>query len=231
MTAADEAGGWIAPRLGAFGTVGGAVPPCYEAYAAVPNADDGEGPAFALDQPLGGTGRSRLDALLGLLAPVTGAQDCCFAVWDGYGGMFREDDGSIAGFAVLVAWDGEGGRPDAAELERTRREAYAERARRLPARPPAAHLSLPYRDYYVLRGPLEPTARLFAGGAPGGAVLEVTPTLLWPADRSWFVATDLDSGSTLVAGPRRLLEPLTRAPWGGRWTEPGDPVWFVPGTV
>ncbi len=35
------------------------------------------------------------------------------------------------------------------------------------------------------------------------------PTALWPADRSWLVLTDLDADSTVVAGPRTLIDALS----------------------
>lgn len=38
------------------------------------------------------------------------------------------------------------------------------------------------------------------------------PSLIWPADRSWFVASEVDFDSTLVGGSRALVEALVAAP-------------------
>jgi hypothetical protein len=38
------------------------------------------------------------------------------------------------------------------------------------------------------------------------------PSLIWPADRSWFVASEVDFDSTLVGGNRGLVEALIAAP-------------------
>jgi hypothetical protein len=39
-----------------------------------------------------------------------------------------------------------------------------------------------------------------------------TPNLWWPEDHSWFVATEIDSQSTYVAGPRALIDQLVSDP-------------------
>jgi hypothetical protein len=40
---------------------------------------------------------------------------------------------------------------------------------------------------------------------PGGIVGSLLPTLIWPSDRAWFVATDPDQDSTLVGGSAALV--------------------------
>jgi hypothetical protein len=37
------------------------------------------------------------------------------------------------------------------------------------------------------------------------------PSLIWPADRSWFVASEVDFDSTVVGGSRTLVESLLAA--------------------
>ena len=39
------------------------------------------------------------------------------------------------------------------------------------------------------------------------------PSLIWPADRSWFVASEVDFDSTLVGGSRALIDDLLGTPW------------------
>ncbi|WP_028063229.1 hypothetical protein [Solirubrobacter soli] len=76
-----EAGAWIASRLGPFGAaLGHAVPLGYEGYAIVPipwdedEDDDAESPSITVT-----------DALLDVLAPVTGDQPVHCGLWDGWG--------------------------------------------------------------------------------------------------------------------------------------------------
>lgn len=39
-----------------------------------------------------------------------------------------------------------------------------------------------------------------------------TPNILWPEDRSWVLATEIDFDSTLIAGSKALVEQLMRTP-------------------
>jgi hypothetical protein len=114
-------------------------------------------------------------------------------------------------------------------------------------------LRLPWgRDHIVLAGPLSAVDRLANDGAanPGpsrarfklvaralgsGEVSENAsdsmevferrdaPNLIWPADRSWFVASEVDFDSTLVGGSAKLIEAIVECPeleaW---WVEPTD---------
>ncbi|GMA32706.1 hypothetical protein [Litorihabitans aurantiacus] len=211
-----ESTNWIAPHLGAFGTVGGNVPLGYEAYVSVRNGQDN-----ALDlmsEPFPDIAGSRLDHLLALLAPATGEQDCFFAMWEGFGGMFRERDGSTAGFGMMIGWHEDEAPPSREEMERKTREANDAYVARLPLRPDRPHLRLPFRDYYVWQGPLA-SARLFASYP-----WQQSPTLAWPSDRSWFVNSDLDTGTTEVGGRSDVLSALLEEPWNGRLVRPEDPL-------
>ena len=38
------------------------------------------------------------------------------------------------------------------------------------------------------------------------------PSLIWPADRSWFVASEVDFDSTVIGGSRSLVDALLDAP-------------------
>lgn len=71
-------------------------------------------------------------------------------------------------------------------------------------------LDLPNRRYFLVAGTLDDLAALAIGAAtadvtpfnPGSR----TPSLLWPDDHAWCVATEVDLDSTLVAGPRPLID-------------------------
>ncbi|MEN3122885.1 hypothetical protein [Janibacter sp. LM] len=45
-----------------------------------------------------------------------------------------------------------------------------------------------------------------AGLGADDGMWEISPQLLWPADRAWVVASEIDWDSTIVAGPRSLVD-------------------------
>ncbi|HJZ38232.1 MAG TPA: hypothetical protein VJ204_18330 [Solirubrobacterales bacterium] len=75
--------------------------------------------------------------------------------------------------------------------------------------PYAAQLEQPAREWVVPKGPL--------------AAVDQAPNLIWPEDRAWFVASEVDLDSTLVGGSRALIDELLAAP--------GLEVWEVEGEV
>lgn len=65
-------------------------------------------------------------------------------------------------------------------------------------------LKLPWgRDHVVARGPLLAIDQIRTGDA-----WRVAPNLIWPADRSWLVVSEVDFDSTLVGGSRALVDAL-----------------------
>jgi hypothetical protein len=81
----------------------------------------------------------------------------------------------------------------------------------------AGQLCLPDREYLLLEGPLSATDEVGhdEGLVPGSQ----SPNLLWPADRAWFVASEIDFDSTLVGGTEDLI--------GAILAEPGLDAWPV----
>ncbi len=64
-------------------------------------------------------------------------------------------------------------------------------------------IAMPQRKMALLRGPLHAVATAFASiGWPE------SPSLWWPDDRSWCVATDIDLMSTYVGGSARCIDAL-----------------------
>lgn len=57
------------------------------------------------------------------------------------------------------------------------------------------------RDYWLLSGPLE-----------AARTLQYPPSLWWPDDRAWCVATDVDRDSTYIGGSRDLIAGLLDCP-------------------
>lgn len=232
------AGAWIAPRLCGFGSrVCSVVPQGFEAYARIlhpPDTNAAPVPRLRWADVCAVTGatphalmqwhsitRTRyaandrrtqlswdgpapaegdltpgaLEALLAVLAPFTSEQNCYFAIWEGWGWV------TGAGVAVMSASSDQ----NAAWPGVTHPE---------PGVPPAAlaapRLRHPHRDYVLFQGPLAAATRI---GHPVAEVwpLPQSPSLMWPADRSWCVATEVDFDSTLVAGSADLVEAVLSA--------------------
>ncbi len=74
--------------------------------------------------------------------------------------------------------------------------------------PGAARVDSPNSGHFLLRGPL--TGVLSSVAASG--VDRPTAGLWWPADRAWFVATEIDFQWTFVAGQPTLIERLVGDP-------------------
>jgi hypothetical protein len=71
-------------------------------------------------------------------------------------------------------------------------------------------MQLPGREYLLYEAPVEAAGEVGRHG-PGDAFTE-TPSLWWPADRAWCVATDVDLHSTYVGGSAALVRDLTGDP-------------------
>jgi hypothetical protein len=53
------------------------------------------------------------------------------------------------------------------------------------------------------------------------------PNLIWPADRSWFVVSEVDFDSTLVGGSAELIKAIVESPALEAWqVEPTDSLAF-----
>ena len=70
--------------------------------------------------------------------------------------------------------------------------------------PPIGKLSLPHRVYALFRGDLDLAGR-FGHWLDEYWLVARSPNLMWPTDRAWFVATEIDFNSTLVGGTSALI--------------------------
>jgi hypothetical protein len=235
-------GDWIAGRLrGPVGTVGSVVPRDFAAYARVLHPVDGSddvpvtrwaqvcaltgriphalmqwkaiatpaagsplatsksGPSDEVDVWRGSLDPEALGVLLDVLEPFTGGQECFHALWEGWG---------WDGAGVAVASASTTGEPPPPVP--TPRPAIAPEVWHGP------RLRLPGRDYLLFSGPLSAALRT-------GHQLTATwfdpqsPNLLWPRDRSWCLASEIDFDSTLVAGSAPVIEAVLAAPGLEAW--------------
>ncbi len=216
-TPADlTAAGWIAPRLsGAFGTVTMIVPDGYRAYGRICHPADG-------------------DVTWSEVARHTGRVAHPTMQWHALVGSpdFSNYEGSL--------WPG--GDPEIGVLDATLLAVLCDilaRHTRTPDRchfgvwdgfgwidPPRAaphpRLHHPGRDYLLLTGPLGAAGDVEEALGPGGRFWAPSPNLMWPADRAWFVGTEIDVNSTVVGGSAELIADLLDAPALDAWPVDAD---------
>jgi hypothetical protein len=245
-------GDWIAPRLrGGFGAVCRSIPRGYPAYARLlhpvePDAAEprtwaevcertgrtahalmqweaittpAPAPRSGVEVALSRDGRweevqvqcgtlapEALRPLLDVLAPFTGDQDCYQALWEGWGWL-------TGGSTFLAFSTSDGSRPQtparAAPPDVLERALNAER------------LSLPGRDYLMFSGPLH-TAMDMGNQITQEWFDPQSPNLMWPADRSWCLASEIDFDSTLLAGPAKLIDAVLASPTLEAWAVEED---------
>lgn len=137
---------------------------------------------------------SHLERLLALLARHTDTpDDCLFGLWDGFGDLHGSP-------AVGFLHTGAGRKSD------------------VPPAFPAEFLNgprveIPNRSYLLFRGPLGEAGRCGAADlAPGHPRSINSPNLMWPVDRAWFVASEIDVPWTGVAGSAELFDELMADP-------------------
>lgn len=88
--------------------------------------------------------------------------------------------------------------------------------------PDRPRVRLPGRDYLLFTGPLPAAADLF-----DGTIAHQTPNLLWPADRAWCVACEIDLHCTFVGGSEDLVDEILADRGLEAWpVRPGDPIAF-----
>ena len=154
-----------------------------------------EGRSSCEDPEEGNLDPISMAALYDVLANMSTAAQAFHGFWAGWGGLHQ---GSVA----RLSNDGQGDEPPASAF---------------PFPPQVVNgptLDLPGRDYLVFSGSLDPT--LFAA-RPGSSFWPQSPSLSWPDDHSWCVATDIDFDSTLVAGSVELIAAVLAHPGLEAW--------------
>jgi len=209
ITTDISVGDWIrdslAPRL-PFSevprTIGIVIPKGFESYVLIRHTGEGD--------HQGALGPETLKTLLRVLSKFTTDQeDCCFAMWDGYG------------------WGNPGVSFTAVRGPRLKRFLqefilrYGSYPRRKRFVPPTEHpdlhtlpvgilnselFKLPSRNYLLAKGPLIEALKI--GHVRMGWFHPQSPNLLWPNGRSWILATEIDYDVTLIAGSEKLIEAI-----------------------
>ena len=152
-------------------------------------------------------------AVIEALATHRGAHaDVVAALWEGFGWV----DGG--GVMLARAWEG-----DLSPQERDVAQALVAEHHATAAHgafPPhvlaAPRLELPGRSYLLVRGALVDVVSVLAPdgswSTPTIGSWDQTPNLLWSADRSWCLATEIDLDSTVVGGPAQVIDAVLAHP-------------------
>ncbi|WP_454296192.1 hypothetical protein [Salana multivorans] len=223
---AAAAWGWVRELTGEFGTVGGDVPAGFESYLSIPSSPDPQDRTSSLvpfgHDDDGGSSPTQLARLLEVLG-AQGEDVLHCAIWNGFGGMFREAGGGVSGASLLGAVRDPGGGLTAEERAAEHARAIAEWEARLPLRPKATTFELPHREYYTWTTTVE---RLPADIA---WLDRTTPTIAFPSSRRWCWHSEIDSRRTEIGGPADLLAPLLAPQWGGIRVSWEERLWEIPG--
>jgi hypothetical protein len=139
---------------------------------------------------------AKMAALGRVLTPHTRTpRECIYCFWAGFG-IWGSDNGETY-YGHLT--DEQNEALNAPIRERWRRELAA--IKEIP------RVRLPEREHYLFTGPLSRTGRPFMFGR-----WEQSPNMWWPADRAWFVATEIDSFSTYVGGSQAAIDAVLASP-------------------
>lgn len=152
---------------------------------------DGDEPEQGNLQP------STLAAVLDVLEHwTTSRRECVMALWDGFGWVGGQGAGLY-------------GSSESTQLP----PAYPSEVLDGP------RLQLPGREYLLFTGPLRAAQQLghrtphdLCEQWPWEWLARQSPNLLWPRDRTWCLATEIDFDSTLVGGPADLVDALVTSP-------------------
>lgn len=149
----------------------------------------------------------QLPRLFELLATrTTTPDDCYFCVWEGFGHAepFTDDDAAYPGMdnpAGRIGWA-------------AARPGLAPTSGASPSVRQAPKVEVPNRAYWLFRGPLAEIGTWDTAEAwPGHCRLDAAePAFVWPVDRAWCVALDVDPHWAGIGGGRPLINQLITDP-------------------
>lgn len=175
-------------------------PSGFVSYARVLHSPDGEG-----NRVEGHLDKTVLRALIETLTRHTSAPgECFFALWEGYGDIHGgEAAGFLTAFSGPMKWPG---------------RIFTQEKPKAP--PPPAFtpeimngplLAANDEQYFLFSGALKDAGQWGAASWGNGAPRDInSPNLMWPADRAWFVTTNLENTWTGVGGSASLVDDLLR---------------------
>jgi hypothetical protein len=241
-----EAGAWIAPRLeGGFGgKVEQLVPNGYDGYVRVFHAlADADGNPATWSDVAAACGRvahreMQWHKLIGLAGPSTVESSAPYlhegAGWGGSDPPTGEiDEATLSALSAVLARHTD---DSAAHCFFGLSTIYSGVEQHYSA---AVQLSWRARSFIVFAGPIDAAHEMGYEASSSGLVrqgdgpwerappssywLSQPPNLLWPADHSWFVQSEVDLDSTVVGGSRALVDELLASPDLEAWeVERGD---------
>lgn len=157
------------------------------------------------DRTEGHLNKEILAALCEVLAKhTTTPDDCCFALWEGYGDIHG---GEPAGF--LTAFSGPPKWPSRIFTTEKPPPPIP------PAFPPQVMegplLTANGQDHFLFGGPLSEAGQWGAASYGHGIPRDLnSPNLMWPTDRAWFVTTHIEGTWTGIGGSAALIDDLLR---------------------
>lgn len=153
------------------------------------------GRSFPGDPYVGSLETHALSALCAILAGHTiTPEQCWFAVWEGWG---WHDPGA---FALLRSTTSDEPLPP---IE------MAPKDWQLDWTGPT--FDLPGRGYHLFEGPVEAATRI-GHWVTSTWFDQQSPSIFWPEDHSWCIATEVDADTTLVGGSRDLVTEIAHSP-------------------
>lgn len=191
-------------------TIGIVIPKGFESYVLVRHTGRGD--------HHGGLGNETLGTLIEILSNFTIApEECFFGLWEGYGWMHP---GSIATFSPLrhpklygffrpisirigVRRFRKKLRPEVQSLDHLESHTLPEGIMK------SERFKLPNREYLLMRGPLSEAKKI--GWTFFESFQSQSPNLLWPRDRGWILATEIDFNVTLIGGSESLVATILDA--------------------
>lgn len=195
IPASTEPADWIGPRCRhPFGTVGGLVPNDFTSYVRL----------FPPDSALDDWWAAYRD-LFAVVSDIgtrhtTTPDAAWFAVWEGHG-FFAETRMYV--WQEPTRW----WRRWALEVERAkmRKEDERRNSSTRAALEQVPRFDRTHRSYHLVGGAVSAMTEMTEPGSPERWM---RPDLVWPQDRRWFVATDVDVWSLCVGGDAEFIDEL-----------------------
>jgi hypothetical protein len=203
-----SAAAWIADsdlpwdRLVCFGPAG------FDAYARLRFLPDPVRPGQSENDADSDGRPDPMPALLEVLGAHTATPDACFfCVWEGFGQATAGTGGAVLTRDAVYRDDDQ---PGTGRWQADARPGWAPRPAASSSTPRPPTVVVPHRAYWMFRGPLADVGTWDAAEDwPGDHRLDgVEPAFVWPADRAWCVARDVDPHWAGIGGTRSLISQL-----------------------